>query len=115
MTLTEVKIEMDAFNERTANDVELQRSLLSCFESECADMRNSLRTMTLEGNCNAVASSLHKLKGSVGIFGFVKITERISELENMLKTELCVDFDEKLSELFVSIEKHIIELKKCIY
>ena len=106
---------MDAFNERTANDVELQRSLLSCFEGECAGMRNSLNTMVLEGDCNAVASSLHKLKGSVGIFGFVKITERISELENMLKIELCADFAEKLSELFVSIEKHIIELKKCIY
>ncbi len=115
MTLTEVKIEMDAFNERTANDVELQRSLLSCFEGEFVGVRNSLNTMVLEGNCNAVASSLHKLKGSVGIFGFVKITERISELENMLKTELCADFAEKMSELFVSIEKHIIELKKCIY
>ena len=115
MTLTEVKIEMDAFNERTANDVELQRSLLSCFESEFDSVRNSLNTMVLEGDCNAVAASLHKLKGSVGIFGFVKITERISELENMLKNELCADFAEKLSEIFMSIEKHIIELKKCIY
>jgi len=115
VTLTEVKIEMDAFNERTANDVELQRNLLSCFEGEFADVRNSLNAMTLDGNSNAVASILHKLKGSVGIFGFVNITERISELENMLKTELCADFSEKLSELFVSIEKHIIELKKCIY
>ncbi len=115
MTLTEVKIEMDALNERTASDVELQRNLLSCFEGEFAGVRNSLNVMVLEGNCNAVASGLHKLKGSVGIFGFVKITERISELENMLKTELRDDFAEKLSELFASIEKHIIELKKCIY
>ena len=106
---------MDAFNERTANDVALQRSLLSCFEGEYVGVRNSLKTMVLDGDYSAVASSLHKLKGSVGIFGFVKITERISDLEDMLKTELCVDFAEKLSELFVSIEKHIIELKKYIY
>ena len=67
MTLTEVKIEMDALNERTASDVELQRNLLSCFEGEFAGARNSLNAMVLEGDCNAVASGLHKLKGSVGI------------------------------------------------
>lgn len=115
MTLTEVKIEMDAFNERTANDVALQRNLLSCFEGELVGVRNSLNTMALEGNYNAVASSLHKLKGSVGIFGFVNVVERISELENMLKTDFRADFAEKLSELFLSVEKHIVELKKCIY
>ena len=115
MTLTEVKIEIDAFNERTANDVALQRDLLSCFESEFSVLCNSLNHTALNHDCQAVASDLHKLKGSVGIFGFVNVVERISELENMLKTDFRADFTEKLSELFLSVEKHIVELKKCIY
>ena len=106
---------MDAFNERTANDVELQRNLLSCFESEYVSIRNFLNDKILTCDYQAISSSLHKLKGSVGIFGFVKITEYISELEKMLENDFCADFAEKLSELFASIEKHIIELKKCIY
>lgn len=110
-----MKIEMDAFNERTANDLELQRSLLSSFESEFADMRNSLTDTALGRDCQMASSLLHKLKGSVGVFGFENVAKRISELENMLKSDFCADFTEILSELFFSIEKHIEELKKYIY
>ena len=106
---------MDAFNERTANDITLQRDLLSCFESEFVAVRNSLNDNLLKQDFCAVVSSLHKLKGSVGIFGFVNITQYISELENMVKTGIYADFSEKLSELFGSVDKHIVELKKYIY
>lgn len=110
-----MKIEMDAFNERTANDLELQRSLLSSFETEFASLRNSLTATALNHDYQMASSLLHKLKGSVGIFGFDNITKRISELENMLKSNFCADFSEMLAELFAYVEKHIEELKKYIY
>ena len=106
---------MNAFNERTANDLELQRSLLSSFEKEFVGLRNSLINKVLEHDYQMASSLLHKLKGSVGVFGFENIAKRISELENMLKSDFCADFTEILSELFVSVEKHIEELKKYIY
>lgn len=110
-----MNIDMNAFNERTANDLELQRSLLSSFEKEFVGLRNSLTDKVLEHDCQMASSLLHKLKGSVGVFGFENIAKRISELENMLKSDFCADFTEILSELFVSVEKHIEELKKYIY
>ncbi len=110
-----MKIEMDAFNERTANDIELQRSLLSCFENEFASLRNSLTVIDLRSDYQLASSLLHKLKGSVGVFGFVNIAERISELENMPKSDFCADYAGITYKLFSSVEKHIEELKKCIY
>ena len=115
MTEIGLKIEMAAFDERTAGDIGLQRDLLSCFESEFAGLRNSLSDNVLKRDFQAVASGLHKLKGSVGLFGFVNVTDYISSLENRLKTDLDADLSAFLKDLFLSIEKHIVELKKCIY
>ena len=106
---------MKDFEERTAGDIALQRDLLSCFESEFADMRNSLDDSALKNDCKAMAMGLHKLKGEVGIFGFVNVADRISVMENMLKSDSRADFRAFFLELFLFIEKHIVELKKCIY
>ena len=64
---------------------------------------------------NIPAFRLHKLKGEVGIFGFVNVADRISVMENMLKSDSRADFRAFFLELFLFIEKHIVELKKCIY
>ncbi|MBO7571364.1 MAG: Hpt domain-containing protein [Bacteroidales bacterium] len=114
MTKIELKIEYDAFKERTAGDMALQSDLLSCFEIECADVCKSLNDNILKKDNNAILSDLHKLKGSVGVFGFANITDRISELENALKSNCGIDFAIDLPELFSSIKKHIVELKKYI-
>jgi HPt (histidine-containing phosphotransfer) domain-containing protein len=110
----ELKIEIKALNERTANDIGLQRDLLECFEKNLGEVRNSLTTYALEDNRNAMKAELHKLKGSVGIFGFVNVSEHISCIEKMLESDTDADFSAMFSDLFSAIENHIVELKSII-
>ena len=106
---------MKELDERTAGDISLQRDLLKCLEKNLAESRNLLSSYALDDNRIAMSDELHKMKGSVGIFGFVNVSERIAQIGDVLKSDSKADFPALISELFSAIDKHIVELKKYIY
>ena len=114
MTEIEVKIEFDAFKERTAGDKNLMCELLSCFKNEFSDTRNTLTKLLLTNDNVGVANELHKLKGSIGIFGFSNVSEKICELENLAKSENCSSIADDIKCLLNAIEEHIEILEKSI-
>lgn len=114
MTEIEVKIEFEAFKERTAGDKNLMRDLLSCFKKEFIDTRNTLTKLFLANDNVGIANEFHKLKGSIGIFGFSNVSEKICELENMAKSESCSRIIDDTNCLLNAIEGHVEVLEKSI-
>ena len=112
--MIELKVDINAFDERTAGDLALKRDLLACFEKEFVDLEKSLKNTSLAQDFAGMSSNLHKLKSSVGIFGFDNVTKFIENMENRIA---CRDFSDNadiLAELLHSIREHIKELKKYI-
>ena len=113
--MIELKVDIKAFDERTAGDLALKQDLLVCFEKEFSDLEKSLKDTLLAHDYAGMSSNLHKLKSSVGIFGFDNVTKYIENMENMIACRNFSDLDDFLAELLLSIREHVKELKKYIY
>ena len=114
MTKIDLKLNMEAFNERTAGDIVLKNDLLSCFKAESSASFNTLNDLMLNGNYAGAANELHKLKGNVGIFGFDNIADYIVMIEKKIKSGENADYFGMILELSRSVNEHIVELEKNI-
>jgi|GEM_PF-3792780 len=113
--MIEMKVEIKTLDDSTAGDANLKRELLNCFESEFSNIGNVLNSLLLKGDNAGMAAELHKLKGAVGIFGFVNLANFIEDFEKKLLADENVNYSALLPELSRSIDEHVVELKRYIY
>ena len=114
VTKIDLKLNMEAFDERTASDAKLKNDLLSYFKKESSNTFNILNNMVLNNDYAGVSNELHKLKGNVGIFGFDNIADYIVMIEKKLKSGENADYFGMILELSRSVNEHIVELEKNI-
>lgn len=106
-------INFNAFEERTANDFNMQKELLLYMQEELkiyeADMLVALST----GNVNKIKGKIHKTKNAVGIFGFEKLFDRLNNIEND-NNEVNLDLETEIKQIFSEIKYRMIEIQKYI-
>lgn len=112
--MEKVKVDIDALMERTAFDKQLAGELLACLESDLPEKKKALVSAASDANRQQMLALLHAFKGEIGIFGFVSIDGLIVSLELEIKNSADANYAERFDELFASIEKHIVELKKIL-
>jgi hypothetical protein len=106
-------INFNAFEERTANDFNMQKELLLYMQEELkiyeADMLVALRTE----NVNKIKEKIHKTKNAVGIFGFEKLFDRLNNIEND-NNAVNLDLETEIKQIFSEIKYRMIEIQKYI-
>lgn len=112
--MMDVKVDIMAFRERTADDKDLAMELISCFDGGLMEYKTQMMSFADSCDYESLASILHKLKGAVGIFGFDNIVEYIINFEKSAKQKSIADAHERTEHLFAAIDEHVRELKEVI-
>ena len=110
IAMSGLDLNIDALNERTANDKVLAGALLSDFVAEMPTYRSDLLDFSRSDDHKSMACCLHKLKGCVGIFGFDSIVESVNDIENMANEGRKCDYESRVEDLFARISDKVEKL-----
>lgn len=113
--MIEICININALNERTADDNQLALDLLQM-------LKNSQQTKLIElleaidkNNYKLIAFLLHKFKTPVATLGFEKLKTEIEIVEQEAQNySATFDYNTKINCIFISLKNHIVELEKIL-
>lgn len=102
-------LDMNVLNEQTGDDEDFKKVFLNLVISELEQTRHNINSAVAEKNTNDVKRILHKLKGTSGTAGLVKLAEKVLYWER--KTEEDMDFPSMQKEVLheISIGLNLIK------
>ncbi|MDN4010983.1 response regulator [Chryseobacterium gambrini] len=105
----ESNLDMDFLQQQTGDDEDFKGIFLNLVVTELTQAENNIKRSVAERNMDDLKKSLHKLKGTAGTAGLIKLSEKVIYWEN--KTDQNVDFsilhDEIIQEISAGL--HIIK------
>lgn len=97
---------------RTAGDTELIKDLCKLIRNQIPDYDSALQLAISNLDYQEIATTCHKMKSSVAVLGFDKLSAEILNVEeNALKKSSDFEFSNKINCIFISLNKHLIELE----
>jgi len=113
--LGDVNINIQSLLYRTAGDKELIMDLCNVLKNELSNYQYELQSAIINDEYDSIASLCHKMKSSVAVLGFDKLSQEIFTIEdNARKKTINFDFDMKINCIFISLNEHLIELENFI-
>ncbi len=105
----ESNLDMEFLQQQTGDDEDFKGLFLNLVITELTQAENNIKRSVAERNMDDLKKSLHKLKGTAGTAGLIKLSEKVLYWEN--KTDQNVDFsilhDEIIQEISAGL--HIIK------
>jgi hypothetical protein len=110
-------IDFSSFQERTANDVEMQKELFFTIKKESHKYQNLLIDACMNNSMSELRDSIHRLKSSFALFGFNDLINDLDKLKSLSKLndktsqniikKIFQDLDLYLSELEIYINSKL--------
>ncbi|WP_294302118.1 response regulator [uncultured Chryseobacterium sp.] len=106
---TESYLDINLLHEQTGNDEDFKDMFLNLVVSEIRQAENNIRKAVSEKNAEDLKRTLHKLKGTAGTAGLVKLAETVANWEG--RTSPTTDFSSLEDEVIhqISIGLQIIQ------
>ena len=107
-------IDFDELLERTENDKELMRDLLTIFREEFPQRLQSLREAVESLNATNVAMEAHALKGMLSNLAAIEAAVAAAELERLGRTGETSKFLESFSHFEVIAKELLRQIEACM-
>jgi PAS domain S-box-containing protein len=109
---TEAYLDMSLLHEQTGDDEDFKKMFLNLVTSELRQAESSIRSAVAEKNDDELGKILHKLRGTAGTAGLVKLAETTVHWET--KKDRQIDLLSLLQEITVEITNGLNAIKSLI-
>ncbi|TDX93017.1 PAS domain S-box-containing protein [Chryseobacterium daecheongense] len=80
----EKHLDMNLLNEQTGDDEDFKKVFLNLVIQELSGSQEELKNAAMESNLTAVKALLHKLKGTAGVAGLLKLAQSFAKWEHQI-------------------------------